>query len=87
MFQQQFYCIAYASRMISSSAEHNRTRVASNVRRLRKSKGLSQREFGLMVGVDYSYISHIENGSANVSIDLLSKIADGLDIEVKDLFL
>ena len=68
-------------------AAHNRSRVGINVRRLRKSKGLSQREFGMMVGVDYSYISHIENGTANPSVDLLSKIAEGLDVEVSDLFL
>lgn len=73
--------------MISSNAEHNRSRVGLNIRRLRKSKGLSQRDFGMMVGVDYSYISHIENGTANASVDLLSRIAEGLDVEVRDLFL
>lgn len=39
-----------------------------------------------MTNIDYSNLSCIENGKANVSLDLLSKIADGLDVDLKELF-
>ena len=56
------------------------------IRSLRESQEVSLRKFALMVGVDYSYLSNVERGKANVSIDTLAKIADGLGVELRDLF-
>lgn len=39
-----------------------------------------------MVNMDYAYICNIESGQANPTLDALSKIAAGLDVEVIELF-
>lgn len=38
-----------------------------------------------MAGMDYSYLCRIEHGKANVSVNLLFRIADGLGIAARDL--
>lgn len=43
------------------------------------------RKFGLMIGMDYSYLFDIEHGTANTTVDALIKIATGLDKKVSDL--
>ena len=47
-----------------------------------KLQGLSLRKLGLMTGIDYAYLSTIENGSANTTVDTLLKICDALDVEL-----
>lgn len=49
-------------------------------------KGLSLRTLGMMVGVDYAYLSNIETGRANATVNVLFKIAQGLEVSVRDLF-
>ena len=72
--------------MGSPSAKEHRERLGSNIRRLRVQKGLSLRTLGMMVGVDYAYLSNIENGRANATVNVLFKIAQGLEVSVRDLF-
>ena len=51
----------------------------------RMALGLSVRELGARVGVNYTTLSLIENGRMNPSIGTLTKITDeiGLKIEIK----
>lgn len=56
------------------------------IKYLRTSQRLSIRRLALMVGVDYSYLCNIENGKANATIDVIEKIALGLNVEIQDLF-
>ena len=56
-----------------------------NLRSLREEQKISLRKFGLMTGVDYHYISLIEYGEANPTIDTLEKLADGLGTDVHSL--
>ena len=60
--------------------------VASNIRTIRKERGHTQTAFAEMISVNRSYISQIECGRGNISLDVLVKIADGLDCPVTDLF-
>lgn len=60
--------------------------VGKAIRRLRVMQNLSLRRFGMMTGIDYQYMSLIEKGCANPTIDKLDKIARALDVEVRDLF-
>ncbi|WP_411161141.1 helix-turn-helix domain-containing protein [Eggerthella lenta] len=53
---------------------------------MRVGQGLSVRKFALMVEMDYSHISAIENGRANATVDSLYKIANGLGVSIRDLF-
>lgn len=61
-------------------------RLGNRVRMLREEKHLSQRRFALMIGMDKTYLSGIENGNRNATISTLEKISEGLGIEVEDLF-
>ena len=63
-----------------------RQRVGRNIRILREREGISLRRFAKMIGMDYAHLSNIETGKANPTLDILAKIADGLDQDIRDLF-
>ena len=56
---------------------------ASNLRRLRNAKGLSQDELAYQADVSRSYLSQIEKGSFHVSLKIIGKLADTLGVEPK----
>lgn len=53
---------------------------------LRKEKGYSQERFAFEAGIARKYMSDIENGKRNVSLDVISRIADKLEIPLSELF-
>lgn len=53
---------------------------------LRKEKGYSQERFAFEAGIARKYMSDIENGKRNVSLDVISRIAEKLGISLSDLF-
>ena len=53
---------------------------------IRKSKKISQIRLAEMTDMNFNYIGQIERGQANVTINTVIKIADALDIEIKELF-
>ena len=55
------------------------------IREGRAKQGLSLRRFAAMVGIDYTHLFEIEYGKSSATIDLLVKIANGLDVSVRDL--
>lgn len=55
--------------------------LANNIREFRLSKQLSQEELADICGLHRTYISDIERGNRNVSIDNIEKIAKGLDVD------
>lgn len=56
--------------------ENQQLQVAVKVHNLRDKLGMSQREFAKMVGKPQSTLARIESGKMNVSINVLSEIAD-----------
>ena len=48
------------------------------VRRLREGAGLSQEELAHAAGIDRSYMSDIERGTTNVTLETMARIATGL---------
>jgi len=56
------------------------------VRELRLKAGLRQDEFADKCGFARSYMSRIETGGANPSLDAIQTIATALRVSVKDLF-
>ena len=56
------------------------------LKKARKSKGFSQEDLANDVGIEISQISRIERGVINTSVFNTFKIANALDVEVKDLF-
>ena len=60
--------------------------IGRNIRTLRTASGQNQTKFAAMIGVNRSYINQIESGKMNASVNILVKIADGLDAPLASLF-
>lgn len=54
---------------------------ATNVRKYRNEKGLSQEALADLAGLHRTYISAIERERRNISIDNIENIAAALDVE------
>lgn len=54
--------------------------------KLRKEKGLSQEKFALEADIDRRYMSDLENGKRNPSLEIIEKIANRLEISISELF-
>ena len=54
--------------------------------RLRKEKGYSQEAFANEAGIDRRYMSDIENGKRNISIDILERVCNKLGIKISEFF-
>ena len=55
--------------------------------RLRKEKGYSQEAFANEAGIDRRYMSDIENGKRNISIDILDRVCNKLGIRISEFFI
>ena len=62
-----------------------RVRLAIEVFKGREARGLTQQELAKMVGTTQKVISRIENADVNVGIDLLNRIAEGLNFVPENL--
>ena len=61
--------------------------VGDRVKKLRtQNTSFSQEEFAKVVGLDRTYMSRVESGKQNVTIETLIRICDGLGISLKDFF-
>ncbi|CAM4359316.1 helix-turn-helix domain-containing protein [Lacicoccus alkaliphilus] len=63
--------------------ETKRLKTAVLVVELREHHKLSQRELAQIVGVPKSTIARIENAQVNTSVQMLERIAEALDKELK----
>ena len=61
-------------------------RLGLAVKTAREKQGISQRRFALMIGMNRTYLSGVENRLRNISITNLQKIANGLGVSLEDLF-
>lgn len=62
-----------------------RERVASNLKRLRKTIGLSQEELAGRANVNRNYIGKLERKENSATTDMLAKLADVLGCDIVDL--
>ena len=53
---------------------------------LREERGWSLREFGLIVGMNKTYLGDIELGKRNPTMNFLEKIVAGYGLTVKEFF-
>lgn len=63
-----------------------RQRLGARVRELRAITGMSQEAFADKCGFARSYMSRVERGGANPSVDALEVLAIALGVQIKDLF-
>jgi transcriptional regulator with XRE-family HTH domain len=59
---------------------------ATNLRRLRHAKGLSQEALAYDADVDRSYVSRLERGIPYVSLDIVGRLMDVLECDAADFF-
>lgn len=62
-----------------------RARLSGNMRRLRRSKDWSQEELAHRSGLHRTYISDLERGARNPTIEVVNKIAVALRVSCGEL--
>jgi XRE family transcriptional regulator, regulator of sulfur utilization len=55
------------------------------MRSARRERGHAQESFAARSGIDRSYYGAIERGEFNISVDMILRIATGLEISAADL--
>lgn len=62
------------------------TAVASTVRHFRKANGMSQEDLADKAGLDRTYISGVERGVRNITLDSLEQIVYALGVDLPMFF-
>ena len=61
-------------------------KVGARIRELRKQLSLSQEALAYKAEVDRTYVTDVENGRRNVSLEIMEKIIGALEISVTEFF-
>jgi len=61
--------------------------VARNVRSARKGAGLSQEELAARAEIDRTYVSQVERRQRNITVVVLARLANALQIEPHELLM
>lgn len=60
--------------------------VGQRIKELRHELKLSQEALANKAGVDRTYMTDVENGRRNISVEILQKITNALEISFADFF-
>lgn len=60
--------------------------IGKRIREIRKQKGMTQEQLGETANVGAKYISQVEREGANLTLAVAENIANGLKVDLKDLF-
>ncbi|EGF06835.1 transcriptional regulator [Neisseria bacilliformis ATCC BAA-1200] len=60
---------------------------AQNIRQIRRMKEISQEELAFAANISRVYIGEVERGSRNVTIDVMGRISDALEVPLDKLLL
>lgn len=60
--------------------------LATNLRRIRHEKGISQEQLAYEADVDRAHVSKIERGLTQVGIEIIGKFVDVLSVEPAEFF-
>jgi len=61
-------------------------KIGQRIKELREKAEMSQKDLAYTADLDRSYIASIENGKRNVSIVNIEKIANALNVTLKEFF-
>jgi len=61
-------------------------RFGERLREIRRKAGLSQEDLALEAGLDRTYISSVERGERNISLQNIAKLANALGVQLGTLF-
>jgi transcriptional regulator with XRE-family HTH domain len=60
--------------------------IGKRITHLRNQKKLSQQKFANEADIERSYLTHVEKGRKNISLNTLKKITTALEVSLKDFF-
>lgn len=63
-----------------------KVKVGTRIRQLRKELELSQEGLAYKAEVDRTYVTDVENGRRNVSVQILERLITALGVSVADFF-
>ncbi len=63
-----------------------KAKIGLRIRQLRKEQELSQEALGYTAEVDRTYVTDIENGRRNVSVEILERLIKALGVSVAEFF-
>jgi transcriptional regulator with XRE-family HTH domain len=63
-----------------------RRNFGNRLKAIRLARKLTQEEFAELVGISVDFLSLIERGINSPSFEVLEKMADSLDLQVRELF-
>ncbi len=61
-------------------------KIGQRIRVLRKDIGLSQEALALKAEVDRTYVTDVENGRRNVSVEILERLIKALNVSIAEFF-
>lgn len=61
-------------------------KVGQRIKELRIKQGLSQEEFAFKCALDRTYITSLERGKRNISLENLEKIAEAFNMTLSEFF-
>lgn len=61
-------------------------KIGTRIKFLRNELKISQEELGFRSSVDRTYITDVENGRRNISVEVLERVMNGLNTTFKDFF-
>ncbi len=61
-------------------------KIGQRIKELRKELGLSQEALAYQAEVDRTYVTDVENGRRNVSVEILEKIIKALEVSFNEFF-
>ena len=69
----------------SKQARINRKRLGLAIRKRREALGLSQERLAELADCHRNYIGKVERGEQNITVDMVSRFADGLKCKASEL--
>lgn len=76
----------YSTQTVEEIGRHGHTAGMDNLKNLREARNITQAELADMIGVNQAYISKIEAGIANPSLEKILGIAKALRAQPAELF-
>ena len=61
-------------------------KIGQRIKELRKNIGISQEALAYQAEVDRTYVTDVENGRRNVSVEILERLIKALSVSVSEFF-
>jgi transcriptional regulator with XRE-family HTH domain len=61
-------------------------KIGQRIKELRKQREFSQEDLANQADVDRTYVTDVENGRRNVSVEILERLIRGLNVSFTDFF-